>query len=520
MKARIGVALAALLALAAALWQLEQARSGLEIRTFALGSIPVTVFRSSTAKPAPAVVVGHGFAGSQQLMQPFAVALAQAGYVAVTFDQPGHADNPAAMPGDFLESDARDGQLLTALDAVLAAAKPLGDGRVALLGHSMAAQVVLRYASEHPEIAATVAVSPFAADHVNAVLPRNLLVVDGALEPEVVRNAAAAAVRIAAGEGALPATTYGDFGRGTARRYAYAGGVEHIGVLYSEQSRAEAVAWFNQAFGRAGPVPALPDIGLWLGVLYAGLVALAWPLAALLPRIRPVPTPVGPASPGARRRQWAAMVLPAVATPLLLWKLPLSVLPIMLADYLLLHFALYGLLTLLLCRVLGVGAPVGAPTGATKRPVAPTGAPTAARAVIAIILVSLYAIFAFGLPTDRYATAFMPGPGRGIYIGVLFIGTLLWFCADELLTRSPGLPRWAYAVTKLCFVASLLLAVALNPYRLFFLVIIVPAMALFFLVYGLMSRWVFRRTGEPLVAAVANAAVFAWAIGVSFPLAG
>ena len=210
------------------------------------------------------------------------------------------------------------------------------------------------------------------------------------------------------------------------------------------------------------------------------------------------------------------MLLPAVVTPLLLWKLPLSVLPVMLADYLLLHFALYGVLTLVLCRVLAVGAPLGA----TQSPVAPKGAPTVAKVVTAIILVSLYAVFAIGLPTDRYATAFMPGPGRGVYIAVLFAGTLLWFCADERLTRSVGMPRWAYVATKLCFVASLLIAVALNPSRLFFLVIIVPAMALFFLVYGLMSRWVFRRTGEPLVAGVANAAVFAWAIGASFPLAG
>jgi len=93
------------------------------------------------------------------------------------------------------------------------AARPLGDGRVALLGHSMAAQVVLRYASEQPEIAATVAVSPFAADHVTEALPRNLLVIDGALEPELVRSAAAAAIRIAAGAGAQPGNHVRDFGR-------------------------------------------------------------------------------------------------------------------------------------------------------------------------------------------------------------------------------------------------------------------------------------------------------------------
>ena len=54
--------------------------------------------------------------------------------------------------------------------------------------------------------------------------------------------------------------------------------------------------------------------------------------------------------------------------------------------------------------------------------------------------------------------------------------------------------------------------------RLFFLVIIVPVIGLFFLVYGLFSTWIYRRTGHPLVAAIANAIAFAWAIGVTFPL--
>jgi hypothetical protein len=40
----------------------------------------------------------------------------------------------------------------------------------------------------------------------------------------------------------------------------------------------------------------------------------------------------------------------------------------------------------------------------------------------------------------------------------------------------------------------------------------------FFVITGLYSRWSWRRTGHPLVAAIANALVFAIAIGVTFPL--
>ena len=65
---------------------------------------------------------------------------------------------------------------------------------------------------------------------------------------------------------------------------------------------------------------------------------------------------------------------------------------------------------------------------------------------------------------------------------------------------------------------SLALAVGLDFRRLFFLVIIVPVILLFFLVFGLFSGLVYQRTGHPLVAGIANAIIFAWALGVTFPL--
>jgi hypothetical protein len=73
-------------------------------------------------------------------------------------------------------------------------------------------------------------------------------------------------------------------------------------------------------------------------------------------------------------------------------------------------------------------------------------------------------------------------------------------------------------VTKLCFLLSLTLAVMLNLPRLFFLIIIVPMILLFLIIYGLFSTWAYRRTWHPLVGALANALAFAWAIAVTFPI--
>jgi hypothetical protein len=97
-------------------------------------------------------------------------------------------------------------------------------------------------------------------------------------------------------------------------------------------------------------------------------------------------------------------------------------------------------------------------------------------------------------------------------------GALVYFLADEWLTRAPDAAPGAYFLSKLAFLLSLLLAIALNPHRLFFLAIIVPAILLLFVIYGLFSRWIFRRTGHPAVAALANALAFGCFIGVTFPL--
>jgi hypothetical protein len=499
---RAVVALAATLAIAAALWQLDAARAGLVIARERIGPIPVTVFRPTAGPSAPAVIVAHGFAGSQQLMQPFAVTLARNGYVALTFDLPGHARNPSPLPGGLADRDARTASLLESVDAVVRFARTLPevDGRVALLGHSMASDVVVRYAEAHADVEATVAVSLFLSRGVTASSPRNLLIIDGALEPGALLSEGYGIVAMAAGGTAREGTTYGAFADGTARRFALAAGVEHIGVLYSRQSMAEALDWMNQAFGRRGE-GFLDARGPWLGLLYLGLVALAWPLAAALPRIAPVPLGAG--------LNWRELtpiaVAPALLTPLILWSVPGGFLPLLVGDYLLLHFGLYGLIT-----AAGLWHLRGAPRRAASG--------TALKIAVAAVAVAAYGVLAIGLPTDRFATSFIPWGDRLPLVLVMLAGTLPYFVSDEWLTRGAGAPRGAYAATKLLFLLSLAAAIALNLAKLFFLVIIVPAILAFFVVYGLFSAWAYRRTNHPLPAALANALAFAWAIAVAFPI--
>ena len=100
----------------------------------------------------------------------------------------------------------------------------------------------------------------------------------------------------------------------------------------------------------------------------------------------------------------------------------------------------------------------------------------------------------------------------------MIAGTLPYFLADEWLTRGVAAQGAAYPLSKICFALSLAIAVALDLQRLFFLIIIIPLILVFFIVYGLFSRWAYRATGQPLVGGVANALAFAWAIAVTFPI--
>lgn len=468
-----------------------------------MGTIPVTVYKPATDSAAPVVVIAHGFAGSQQLMQPFAVTLARNGYVAVTFDFPGHGRNATPLPGGFEDHVAITRALLKALDSVTGffRAFPAGDGRIALLGHSMASDIVVRYAQAHRDVAATVAVSLFFPD-ATAEDPRNLLIIDGALEPGMLKEEAYRIVGLVTAGRPQERVTYGSFANGSARRLAFAGGVEHIGVIYSRESMVEALDWLNQAFGRkgAGFVDARAP---WLGALFLGLVMLAWPLARLLPRVAPQPLGAG----YRWRRLLPVAVAPALLTPLILWKLPTDFLPLLLGDYLLLHFGLYGLITAITMIIAGRSIEPGARSAVNWRAFA-----------IALSGAIVYGVFAMGFVLDAYFTNFVPVPGRVPLILAMLCGTLPYFISDEWLTRGASAPRGAYPVTKFFFLISLVLAVALNLQKLFFLAIIVPAILILFVVYGLFSRWIYRGSNHPLAAAVANAVFFAWFIAITFPV--
>ncbi len=500
----IAVAILAALLIGGALYQLSLANAGVDVSRSHIGSTPITVFRSLEIPPdesRPVVVIAHGFAGSQQLMQPFAVSLAKNGYLAVTFDYYGHGRNLVPLAGNIIEVEGATLSLLAQTREVVdhALALPGAGAGLVSLGHSMASDIVVRYAAADPRVDATIAVSMF-SPAVTAEHPNNLLVIVGGLERFLQREALRVLGLVT--ESPQEAVTVGSFDDGSARRVVFADGVEHVGVLYSRESMREAVAWLDRLYDRAGS-GYVDARGPAVVVLIFGICMLAWPLSKLLPRVS---RPARGASLRWRRLLPAASI-PAIATPLLLWWFPADFMGVLVGGYLAVHFLVYGLLT---AACLWWIRPAES--------VAPVVGTNNVRLAVASVFTTIYVAGIIALVLDTHVTSFAITPPRLPLVFLMLAGTLAYFLADEWLTHGAETARGGHLFTRLCFLLSLGIAVAISFEDLFFLVIIAAVIVIYFLVYGLFSKWIYLATGHPAVGALANGVAFAWALAAVFPM--
>ena len=224
-------------------------------------------------------------------------------------------------------------------------------------------------------------------------------------------------------------------------------------------------------------------------LLLGGIVALLHPLSRLLPR-RPQPAIAIPA-----RRFWMALLLPAFLVPLVGTAVYVPFMPVLVADYLMAHLAVYGGLQLILVwRIAG-----------------------RALSIPAILLLAIWGIAVFGFAMDRYAASFVPNAERLTIIAILCIGTIPFMVADSVLTGAGSGRWWQRIAARTALLLSLAGAALLDPERLMFLFIILPVLLLFLLMHGLMGRWIGQRSG-PVSAGIGLGLCLAWSLGVTFPL--
>ena len=487
-----------LLAVVMALYHLESARSGVNISTQYVEQTPVTRY----AKPntdAPIVIVAHGFAGSRQIMQAYSLTLAQAGYEVLAFDFEGHGRHPVPMSGDVTSIDGTTRLLVLQTRALIAAARDMDNAAngIALLGHSMATDVLLRAAIDEAEsgneISTLVGISMF-SEAITATIPPSLLIVNGQWETRL-RKPALAQLQLIDPQAVEGETVRAD---GVIRRVAVAPYMEHVGVLYSVAALGESLSWLDNTYDRSSDVQPV-RIGGWILVLLLGIVLLFRPLLIALPNVHQ------PLSELPARRFWIAVLVPAALTPLLALLPEIDLLPVLVADYLLLHLGVYGVLQLLLLR-----STVAEHVGEFKR-----GA--LGHTLIGAFVLCFWGIVVFGAALDRYAASFLPSSGRLTIVMALSISAVVFMLADGIVTGS-GQGRIARRVfARIALMVSLAAAALIDPDRLIFLVLILPVLLLFYLVYGLMGRWVSQRLGV-VGASLGLGLCLAWALGVSFPL--
>ncbi|MEU4620346.1 alpha/beta fold hydrolase [Actinoplanes sp. NPDC023801] len=451
--------------------------------------VPLDVVHPAGNGPHPGVVVAHGFSGSAKLMAPFGDTLAARGYVVVLLDFSGHGANTRSLPDQAAGTADSTRALQRDLDAAVAHLRSLpgaDPARIALVGHSMGAGAVTRYAAAHRDVTATVAISLPDASAATADGPARLLTVVGALEFPGFHEAATSAAAQ----------------RDDRASYTVAG-VEHITVLYAPETHRETVAWLDRAFGGSRDDDAIPFPGRRL--VGAALLVLAFllgfhPLTVLLagPAAGPRP-PFGLRAMGAVPAVLglaAAGAITAVAAVVARF-LPTDDLPLAIGGYVAGYAAVIGVLLLAYARRL--------PKDPTRR---------AGR--LRLLAVVPYAIVSVAVPVHLGLTHAVPSGDRWWLLLIVWAAFALFAYGAERATR--GVPLHLLVIAAF-FVVVLAAAAITGLTHGFVLLVLFPLIGLL-LWQTLWSATLNRFAVPAWIIAVTGSIVVAWPLAVALPLAG
>jgi pimeloyl-ACP methyl ester carboxylesterase len=132
----------------------------------------------------------------------------------------------------------------------------MGDGRVGLIGHSLGAEAVIRYAVRNPGISSAVALAPGTDTAIaGRGFPTDLLVLAGAQDAATRPVAERIAVQLGEGDGRT-GVSHHDAVSGGAWRVEIVPDVGHMGILFSGRAIARSSGWLAAELAPArGPVP-------------------------------------------------------------------------------------------------------------------------------------------------------------------------------------------------------------------------------------------------------------------------
>jgi pimeloyl-ACP methyl ester carboxylesterase len=522
----------ALAGVGAAWLGVKRTEEGLSRRLFAVagkstdeGGISGLEFAPERANEhTPAMIVAHGFSGCKELMQFIGAEIGRRGVRTLLFDFSGHGASPVPfLPPtnvDFSQVVNRNVGQIERIYSYIRDKMP--EAPVGVLGHSMGSGAITFFAAKHPELKATIPVSPVGDLPVDKTMPRNLLALVGQRDIPISISSAWQLLRQANGnENAPTETTLGDFAKGTARRMKVLKGLDHISILYAPATVKEITDWIDRCFGTEGPAQIRTAERLrWTGV---GLVAA---FSALFPYARLLTGALGvagknPKASGFKLSDHAgaiAWLLGSQFASVLVWnkaKLP-KLVRLQLGDYIAAFFGLSGVISWAGLLLFGQGR-----LKLTEMAQGGQGG-TAAKAKAWLALpfdMWLFTYLVLGRFSRRTWMGFTLTPPRRKAMALIVPAMLPYFLADEYVYRRVG--GWkGYGLSmlgKLGVIAALLLAVRLKP-ELSFLVILLPVMLLTFALFGFYSLWQYQQGHDFVTTAVFQTLVFAWMVSTLFPV--
>ncbi len=247
----------------------------------------------SKTKPAPGVVLTHGYINSRETADGFAIELSRRGYVVLAVDQPGHGfSEPPAFANGFGGVDSI--RYIHTLDFV-------DRDNIGLVGHSMGGWASVVAASTSPDgyksmVLASSATGVYGTKAGTADFPRNTAVIFSTFDEfsmlmwgipvakDVVKSESLKKL-FGTKENVEAGRLYGSIEKGNARKL-YTPSVIHPRVHFADEGIANAVEWMQLTLKGGENIPLNNQIWQWkeLGNLIAliGMIILIFALGSFL----------------------------------------------------------------------------------------------------------------------------------------------------------------------------------------------------------------------------------------------
>jgi len=494
---------------------------------------------ATALRPAPAVLVSHGYINTREMQSPFAIELARRGFVVLAMDMTGHG-----YSGGIIGTAGFGGP---AALRYLKALPMVDKGHIGLEGHSMGGGPILAAAVQDPDGYQSIVLEGSTPGLLGAPAPanpRNLAVVFGQYDEfaglmwgvpkgsDVEKSAKLQKVFGVTGpveEGKL----YGSIAAGTARILANPP-ITHPWEHFSNAGVGDAIDWFQRTLPAPRAKPASQQIWVWkeVGTLisFAGLIGLilsTFDLLLGLPAFAGLNQPAEPVVERRNGRWWLALAITAILPALTYFPLmkvgqvffPMAPFPQWVQNQLLVWALGTAILTLL------IGLVLRSKPAFTNRWGLSVGVALATMAVAYLSLVIVDALFkvdyrfwVLGLkPLD--ASRAMELPAYLILWTLFFLVAIRALCANiavkgEGLIAAVGwgkvamaagffaLVAWEYAV----LFATGLLGTPTEPLNVIIAIQFVPLLA----VIGIIGAWTYRRTNSYVPGALICALLISW----------